>query len=58
MNEAVREAVRQWLSRAEADWETASILSYHTDSPREAICFHCQQYVEKLVKATLTLHGV
>jgi HEPN domain-containing protein len=35
-----------------------SILSSHADSPPESICFHCQQHVEKLVKAILTLNGV
>ena len=58
MNEAVREAVRQWLLRAKADWETVVILSSNADSPPESICFHCQQSVEKLLKAILTLHGI
>jgi HEPN domain-containing protein len=26
--------------------------------PAEAVCFHCQQYVEKLLKAFLTLNGI
>jgi HEPN domain-containing protein len=58
MNEIVQEAVRQWLSRAKADWETVKILSSHSGSPPESICFHCQQYVEKLLKAILTLNGI
>ena len=58
MNEAVREAVRHWLRRAQADWATVTILSANAGSPPESICFHCQQYVEKLLKAMLTLHGV
>jgi HEPN domain-containing protein len=35
-----------------------TILSSHSDSPPESICFHCQQYVEKLLKAILTLNGI
>ena len=35
-----------------------AILSSHSDSPPESICFHCQQYVEKLLKALLTLSGI
>jgi len=58
MNEATQEAVRQRLSRAKSDWETVGILSSHSDSPPESICFHCQQYVEKLLKALLTRSGI
>ena len=58
MNEPTREAVQQWLARAKVDWQTVEILSSHGESPGESICFHCQQYVEKLLKALLTLRGV
>ncbi len=58
MNDATREAVRQWLARAQADWRTVEVLSCNADSPRESLAFHCQQYVEKLLKAFLTLRGV
>lgn len=27
-------------------------------APAEAVCFHCQQYVEKLLKAVLTRDGI
>jgi len=56
--EDVREAVRRWLKRAESDWTALTILRDHPDAPQETICFHCQQYVEKLLKAFLTLHGI
>ena len=55
MNEELREAVRQWVARAETDWQTVEILSAHPEGPPESIGFHCQQYVEKLLKALLTL---
>ena len=44
--------------KAESDWETILIVSGHEESPRDAVCFHCQQHVEKLLKAFLTLHGI
>jgi HEPN domain-containing protein len=58
MTEETREAVRQWLTRAQVDWQTVEILTAHGDSPGESICFHCQQYVEKLLKAFLTQQSI
>ena len=58
MNDETHETVRQWLARANADWGTVEVLAAHPGSPRESIAFHCQQYVEKLLKAFLTKHGI
>ena len=58
MNDKTHEAVRQWLARARADWGTVEVLCRSDDSPRESIAFHCQQYVEKLLKAVLTMQGI
>jgi HEPN domain-containing protein len=58
MNDNTQEAVRQWLARARADWETVNVLIGNADSPHESIAFHCQQYVEKLLKAFLTMQGI
>jgi HEPN domain-containing protein len=58
MNDRTHDAVRQWLARAQADWETVEVLTGNTDSPRESIAFHCQQHVEKLLKAFLTMQGI
>jgi HEPN domain-containing protein len=58
MNDETHEAVQQWLARASADWGTVEVLAAHPGSPRESIAFHCQQYVEKLLKALLTKHGI
>lgn len=58
MNEATLEAVCQWVKKAESDWETVIIVSAHEECPRDTVCFHCQQHVEKLLKAFLTLHGI
>ncbi len=53
-----REAVRQWKEKAQSDWMTVEILLASEVCPADAACFHCQQFVEKLLKAVLTLHGV
>ncbi len=31
MNEETADTVRQWLSKAESDWKTVSLLSTHAD---------------------------
>ncbi|MBM3299874.1 MAG: HEPN domain-containing protein [Deltaproteobacteria bacterium] len=58
MNEATREAVTAWVKKAESDWEMVTILSSHESCPRDAVYSRCQQHVEKLLKALLTLHGI
>jgi HEPN domain-containing protein len=51
MNDQTREAVLEWLMKARNDWATVEILLASGQAPGETTCFHCQQYVEKLVKA-------
>jgi HEPN domain-containing protein len=58
MSDEIDSAVRQWLAKAEVDWTTVEILSEHARGPHQAVCFHCQQYVEKLLKALLTRHEI
>lgn len=58
MNDETRAAVREWLDKAQSDWTTVEILTADERCPMETFCFHCQQYVEKLLKAFLTLHSV
>ena len=58
MKDPIREAVKQWLAKAESDWATIEILMASNRCPAEAVCFHCQQYVEKLLKAFLTLNSI
>lgn len=58
MNEQNSEAVRQWRVKAQSDWDTVEILTASRRCPAETVCFHCQQFVEKLLKALLTRHGV
>jgi HEPN domain-containing protein len=46
------------LAKAGSDWSTIEILMASEHCPAEAVCFHCQQYVEKILKAFLTLKGI
>ena len=52
---ALRELVLQWLDKAAADFDAAEQLSAQGGRFREIIAFHCQQAVEKYLKALLTL---
>jgi HEPN domain-containing protein len=54
----LRKAARQWVEKAASDWRSVEILSGDRHPPADAVCFHCQQYVEKLLKGFLTLHAV
>ena len=45
--------VRQWVAKAEVDYRTADRLVRDPDPIRESIAFHCQQAVEKYLKALL-----
>ena len=58
MNEINREAVRQWRIKAQSDWDAVEILTASKRCPTDTVCFHCQQFVEKLLKALLTLHDI
>jgi len=58
MNDQTREAVRQWRAKARSDWTAVEILLASKRCPAETVCFHCQQFVEKLLKAFLTSHGI
>jgi HEPN domain-containing protein len=51
----------QWIEKAEADLDAAEQLAPNAaDSPRrrEIVGFHCQQTVEKYIKALLTYYQV
>jgi len=50
---ALRELVRQWLDKAAADFDAAEQLSTQGGRFREIVAFHCQQAVEKYLKALL-----
>lgn len=58
MNDDVRESVQQWRAKAQGDWTTVEILLDSELCPAETVCFHCQQFVEKLLKAVLTLYSI
>lgn len=44
---------KEWIEKAGNDLRTAEIL-LEEDGPTDTLCFHCQQAVEKYLKAFLT----
>ena len=55
----MNETVREWLDKAEGDYQTARRERDAPDSPNhDAVCFHAQQCIEKMMKALLIHHGV
>ncbi|QPN62011.1 HEPN domain-containing protein [Synechococcus sp. CBW1004] len=51
-------AVPEWIAKAEGDWEALEILlTRNSPGLRDAVVFHAQQCVEKLLKARLIQLG-
>ncbi len=50
--------VRQWFVKALEDYQVAQheLVLPETDVLTTAVCFHCQQFVEKVLQAFLVLH--
>lgn len=46
----------EWIEKAEDDREVATMVAAAGKAP-DAICFHAQQCIEKMLKAALTEHG-
>ena len=58
MDEATRETVRGWLTKAAHDLASARKLATDPDPYLDTAIYHCQQAAEKAVKAWLTFRGV
>jgi HEPN domain-containing protein len=52
------ETTFEWLNFADADYDSALILNNAYRKHNAIICYHCQQAVEKYLKAFLCFHGV
>ncbi|MCI0695284.1 HEPN domain-containing protein [candidate division KSB1 bacterium] len=49
---------QEWVDKAEGDFHTANREMRVRKAPNyDAVCFHCQQCVEKYLKAYLQEHG-
>jgi HEPN domain-containing protein len=54
----MKSTTKEWTEKAEADFSTALRELKAPESPNfDAVCFHAQQCIEKLMKALLIHHG-
>lgn len=58
MNDEARALAQRWVDKAEHDWETCQLMAAQDPCRADVVCFHYQQYVEKLLKGLLTLHAI
>jgi HEPN domain-containing protein len=56
MDEAKRELVQNWLTKAQHDLAAARKLSTEPDPYLDTAIYHCQQAAEKAVKGFLVFH--
>lgn len=49
--------VRLWFKKAESDFKTIENNLKSEDPPKDAICFHAQQAIEKYIKGALLYFG-
>ncbi len=56
MDEAKRDLVRAWLTKAQHDLASAHKLSTDPDPYLDTAIYHCQQAAEKAIKGFLVFH--
>jgi HEPN domain-containing protein len=52
----MNDVVREWVDKAEEDWQVVCLLQQSEAKVYNTICFHAQQCAEKLFKALLIEH--
>lgn len=57
-DEVRRNLVRQWLEKADQDLEAAVVLGSQASPLGRIVGFHCQQAVEKYLKALFVRHQI
>ena len=55
---SITNEVKEWLQKAEQDLFAARVLLEHVPPVLEPACFHCQQAVEKALKAFLVSKSI
>ena len=55
----MNEVIKEWITKGEADYRTAEREFAVPDGFNyDAVCYHAQQCIEKLMKALLIIHSV
>jgi len=57
MNNETKQFVKDWITKANEDLLVINRLTEGSVIATSAICFHCQQLVEKMLKAYLIING-
>ena len=57
MNNETKQFIRDWITKANEDLLVINRLTAGSVIATSAICFHCQQLVEKILKAYLIANG-
>ncbi len=57
MNEAKKQLVQSWLTKAHHDLDSARVLAENNPPLLDTAIYHCQQAAEKAVKGFLVFHG-
>lgn len=58
MNDETKTYIKQWIKRANEDLFVVDKLTEFENIATSSICFHCQQAVEKYLKAFLICNEV
>lgn len=58
MNEATQNYIQQWIAKASVDLVVVEKLTEFEVVATSAVCFHCQQVVEKYLKVFLIANGI
>lgn len=58
MPEKKRKIVLRWMKKVESDLKVVKHIITIDEPPTDILCFHCQQAVEKYLKAFLTFRDV
>ena len=57
MNEQI-EKIKEWIEKADHDLGSAKIIYLYLPDYFDTIAFHCQQAVEKYIKAVLVFYNI
>jgi HEPN domain-containing protein len=58
MDEIAKESIKIWIKKAENDLLNVKNNLSSIEIPADTVCFHCQQAVEKLLKAVFILLNI
>ncbi|MEX0982902.1 MAG: HEPN domain-containing protein [Bacteroidales bacterium] len=58
MNQATIDFIKQWLAKANEDLLVVERLTEYEIIATSAVCYHCQQAVEKFLKAFLIANSI